>query len=203
MTICSSASVLNSTQLRELLKQRLPLDEKALETRGGKFTTQEKRMRKPPKARILPGLWTFPVSGGMALAALFLRKFVNLPVGDITAWSNSMASTSYLTAQYLYILAYVILFFGFWAMYRVLEEKQKERLAFWWFMGALLWTSLALTTLGVLAYVSPVVGRRYLQGNTQLPQLINEITLGPAAWAQRTPAPCSAPPPSQASFYPC
>ena len=135
-------------------------------------------MQNPPTKRILIGLWTFPISGVMAIVALFLRKFVNLPVGDITEWANNVASRNYLTAQYLYILAYVIPFFGFWALYMYLAQKQKEPMAFWGLMGTLLGTGLPLTTLGVLAYVSPVFGRLYLQGDTHLPQLINEIAMG-------------------------
>ena len=135
-------------------------------------------MQKPPKRRILVGLWTFPLSGITALVALLLRKFVNLPIGDITEWANSVASRNYLTAQYLYILAYVVPFFGFWALYMYLAQRQKERMAFWGLMGALLGTGLPLTTLGVLAYASPVIGRLYLQGETHLPQVINEIAMG-------------------------
>jgi len=136
-------------------------------------------MQKPPKKkRILIGLWTFPVSGLVAIGALFLRNFVNLPVGDITGWAESVASGNYLIAQYLYILAYVVPFFGFWASYMYLAQKQREPIAFWGLMGTLLGTGLPLTTLGVLAYVSPVVGRLYLQGDTHLPELINEIAMG-------------------------
>ena len=135
-------------------------------------------MQKPPKQRILVGLWTFPISGVLALIALFLRKFVNLPVGDITEWAEGVASKNYLIAQYLYILAYVIAFFGFWALYMYLAQRQKERMAFYGLMGALLGTGLPLTTLGVVAYVSPVFGRLYLQGDTHLPQFINEIAMG-------------------------
>ena len=137
-------------------------------------------MQKPPKSRVLLGLWTFPMSGIVAIIALFLRKFVNLPVGDITEWANSVASRNYLIAQYLYILAYVVPFFGFWALYVYLAQRQKEPMAFWGLMGTLLGTGLPLTTLGVLAYVSPVFGRLYIQGDTHLPQLINEIAMGPS-----------------------
>lgn len=135
-------------------------------------------MQKPPKKRILFCLWTFPISGSMAIVALFLRKFVNLPVGDITEWANSVSSSNYLIAQYLYILAYVVPFFGFWALYLYLAQRQREPMAFWGLMGTLLGTGLPLTTLGVLAYVSPVFGRLYLQGDTHLPELINEIAMG-------------------------
>jgi len=135
-------------------------------------------VQKPPKKTILISLWTFPISGLVASVALFLRNFVNLPAGDMTEWANSVASGNYLIAQYLYILAYVVPFFGFWALYMYLAQRQKEPLAFWGLMGTLLGTGLPLTTMGVIAYVSPVFGRLYLQGDTQLPQLINEIAMG-------------------------
>jgi len=135
-------------------------------------------VQKPPKKRILFGFWTFPISGSVAIVALFLRKFVNLPVADITEWANSVSSSNYLIAQYLYILAYVVPFFGFWALYMYLAQRQREPMAFWGLMGTLLGTGLPLTTLGVLAYVSPVFGRLYLQGDTHLPELINDIAMG-------------------------
>lgn len=135
-------------------------------------------MQSPPKRRILAGLWTFPISGLMAIVALFLRKFVNLPGGDLTEWANTVVSRQYLIAQYLYILAYVLPFFGFWALYMILAQKNRERFAFWGLMGALMGTALPLTTLGVLTYVSPEVGKLYLQGDTQLPQIINDIAMG-------------------------
>lgn len=135
-------------------------------------------MQKPPKSRILAGLWTLPISALLAIVALLLRRFVNLPGGDLAQWASAVASNNYLTAQYLYILAYVIPFFGFWALYMYLAQRQKERLAFWGLMGTLLGTGLPLTTLGVLAYASPVIGRLYLQGDTQLPQVITDIAMG-------------------------
>ena len=135
-------------------------------------------MQMPPKRRIIAGLWTFPISGVIAIIALYLRKFTNLPVGDIREWAQNVVSKNYLTAQYLYILAYVIPFFGFWALYIYLAQRQKERLAFWGLMGTLLGTGLPLTTMGVLAYVSPVIGKLYLSGDTHLPQVINEIAMG-------------------------
>ncbi len=135
-------------------------------------------MQKPPKKRILVSLWTFPISGLIAIVALLLRKFVNLPIGDISEWARDVVSRSYLIAQYLYILAYLIPFFGFWALYMYLAQRNKEKIAFWGLMGALLGTGLPLPTLGVLAYASPVVGNLYLQGNANLPQVINEIVMG-------------------------
>jgi hypothetical protein len=83
-----------------------------------------------------------------------------------------------LISQYLYILAFAIPFFGFWALYIFLTHRNKERLAFWGLMGAILGTALPLATLGVLAHTSPIVGKLYLQGYTNPPQIISEIMMG-------------------------
>jgi len=135
-------------------------------------------MQYPSKRKILLCLFTFPLSGVLALVALFLRKFVGLPIGDLAAWAGVVASKSYLMGQYLYILAYVLPFLGFWALYMVLMQRNGEKLAFWGLVGTLVGTGLPLTTLGVFAYASPALGKLYLQGDTHLPQVITDIAMG-------------------------
>jgi hypothetical protein len=135
-------------------------------------------MQFPSKRKILFCLLTLPLSGILALVALVLRKFVGMPIGDLAAWAGVVSSKSYLIAQYLYILAYVLPFLGFWALYMVLMQHNSEKLAFWGLAGTLLGTGLPLTTLGVFAYASPALGRLYLQGDTHLPQVITEIAMG-------------------------
>lgn len=135
-------------------------------------------MQQPSRRKIVLCLLTFPLSGILALAAVFLRKFVSMPGGDLAAWAGVVVSKSYLIAQYMYILAYVLPFLGFWALYMFLMQHQVEKLAFWGLVGTLLGTGLPLTTLGVFAYVSPVIGNLYLQGDTHLPQVITDIAMG-------------------------
>jgi len=137
-------------------------------------------MQLPSKKRLILGLWTLPISGVLAIGALFLRKFIVLPGQDLLEWAHMVTSNSYLTAQYIYILAYVIPFLGFWALYMYLSQQHLEKLAFWGFTGTLLGTALPLTTLGVFVFASPAIGDLYLQGNTNAPQIINEIAFGPS-----------------------
>lgn len=132
----------------------------------------------PSKRKILLCLYTFPLSGSLALAALILRKFVNIPGEDLAEWAGVVASGNYLTAQYFYIVAYVLPFLGFWALYMLLMRRNVEKLAFGGLVGTLLGTGLPLTTLGVFAYASPALGKLYLQGDTHLPQVITEIAMG-------------------------
>ncbi len=135
-------------------------------------------MQPPSTKRLVLSLWTLPISGILGLIALFLRKFVVLPGEDLVQWAQIVSSDSYRIAQYIYILAYVIPFFGFWALYIYLSQHKVEFLAFWGFIGTLLGTGLPLTTLGVFAYASPPLGILYLQGATNLPQVITEIAMG-------------------------
>jgi hypothetical protein len=135
-------------------------------------------MQYPSKNKILFCLFTFPFSGLLALVALFMRRFASLPGEDLKAWAEVVASSNYLVSQYLYILAYVIPFLGFWALYMILLQQNQEKLAFWGLVGTLLGTGLPLTTLGVFAYASPAMAQLYLAGETHLPQVITEIAMG-------------------------
>ena len=137
-------------------------------------------MQLPSNKRLIFCLWTLPISGIVAIGALFLRKFIVLPGDDLLEWAHMVTSNSYLTAQYIYILAYVIPFIGFWALYMYLSQQQLEKLAFWGLMGVILGTALPLTTLGVFSFASPAIGDLYLQGNAQSPQIITEIAFGPS-----------------------
>ncbi len=135
-------------------------------------------MQLPSNKRLILSLWTLPISGVLAIGALFLRRFTVLPGQDLLEWAQMVTSNGYLTAQYIYILAYVIPFLGFWALYMCLSQQNLEKLAFWGFVGTLLGTALPLTTLGTFAFASPAIGNLYLQGNTNAPQIITEIAFG-------------------------
>lgn len=135
-------------------------------------------MQLPSKKRILLCLWTLPLAGVLAILSLLLRRYVVLPGEDLAEWAQTVVSSRFILAQYLYIVAYVIAFFGFWALYMVLMQRRVERLAFWGFMGTILGTGLPLTTLGLVGYASPALGRLYLQGDTHLPQVITNIAMG-------------------------
>ncbi|HSG45253.1 MAG TPA: hypothetical protein VLA72_19070 [Anaerolineales bacterium] len=137
-------------------------------------------MQLPSNKRLIICLWTLPISGVVAIGALFLRKFIVLPGNDLGEWAQMVTSSSYLTAQYIYILAYILPFLGFWALYMYLSQHYLEKLAFWGLMGVILGTALPLTTLGVFSFASPAIGDLYLQGNTQSPQIITKIAFGPS-----------------------
>lgn len=135
-------------------------------------------MQFPSHRKIYISLFTLPLSGLLALVALFMRRFASLPGEDLKSWAEVVVSNNYLVSQYLYILAYVIPFLGFWAIYMTLMQHGQEKLAFWGLVGTLMGTGLPLTTLGVFAYASPEMGQLYLLGETHLPGVITKIAMG-------------------------
>ena len=70
-------------------------------------------MQYPKTKHLIVSLWSLPVSGAIAIFALYLRNFVVLPGEDLLSWAQVVSSKIYLISQYMYILAYVLPFFGF------------------------------------------------------------------------------------------
>ena len=134
----------------------------------------------PSGKRIVFCLWTLPGAGLLAILGLVLRQFAGLPGEDLASWAKIVSSVNYFNGQVLYILAYLLPFLGFWALYIFLARQKMETLAFWGLAGTLFGTALPLATLGVFAYASPELGKLYLQGAENLPQVITDIAMGPS-----------------------
>lgn len=129
--------------------------------------------------RIRWSLFTFVLGSALGLIGLLIRGPVPLPSVDVEIWAMAVSSESYFTAQVLTLLAYVIPFFGFWALYDLLATKERvEKLAFWGFMTAIIGTSLAIATLGVFSYVSPYLAEDFMLGNLDAPDMITQIATG-------------------------
>lgn len=128
-------------------------------------------------------IFTFVLGGALGLIALLLRGPVPLPNVDVESWAMAVIGENYFTAQVLTIFAYVIPFFGFWAVYDFLAGNERvEKLAFWGFMTAIIGTSLAIATLGVFSFVSPYLAEEFMLGNPQAPGIITQVATGrPAA----------------------
>jgi len=137
-------------------------------------------MQSQTTARLRIGLLTLPAGGLLGFVALLLRGAVPpLPSADPAVWTKAVTAALYAPAQYAYIIAYVLPYLGFWALYVYLKQSKFERLAFWGFMGAIVGTSLALPTLGVFAYVNPLLGELYAQGDQRMEQILASVVTGP------------------------
>lgn len=132
--------------------------------------------------RIRWSLLTLLVGSVLGIIGLVLRGPVPLPNVDVDAWARAVTGSNYFLAQILTIFAYVIPYFGFWAVYASLAKIDKvERLAFWGFMYSIIGTSLAIATLGVFSFVSPQLAERYFLGDNQLPEIVSQVATGQPA----------------------
>jgi hypothetical protein len=137
-------------------------------------------MENPKRIRL--GLLTLVLGSLLGIIGLVLRGPVPLPNMDVTAWARAVTGSNYTLAQVFYICAYVLPYFGFWSLYAYLSKVgQVEKIAFWGFMGAIIGTSLALPTLGIFSFISPQLALRYLQGDTQLPEIVTQVAIGQPA----------------------
>jgi hypothetical protein len=133
-------------------------------------------------ARIRMGMLTLVFGSLLGIVGLLIRGPVPLPNTDVETWAQVATGSSYFLAQVLTIFAYVVPYFGFWAIYACLATNEKvEKLAFWGFMSSIIGTSLAIATLGVFSFVSPLLAERYLQGDVQLPEIITQVATGQPA----------------------
>lgn len=132
--------------------------------------------------RIRLGLLTLVFGSILGIIGLVMRGPAPLPNMDVEAWVQVVTGSNYFIAQVLYIFAYVLPYFGFWALYALLSKVEAvEKIAFWGFMGSVVGTSLALPTLGIMSFVGPEIAQRYLQGDTQLPEIITQVVIGQPA----------------------
>lgn len=139
-------------------------------------------MYTPNFTRLKFSVFTFVIGSTLGIVSLVLRGPVTLPNIDVAKWAQVVTGSNYILTQVLTIFAYVIPYFGFWAVYAYLEkEKKVERIAFWGFMNSILGTSFALVTLGIFSFISPQVASLYLQGENQSPEIIIQVLSGPAA----------------------
>ena len=99
---------------------------------------------------------TLAIGSVLGLIGLVLRGPVPLPNMDVDTWAQAVTASNYFLAQVLTIFAYILPYFGFWALYAYLARIERvERIAFRGFMSSIIGTSLALPTLGIFSFVSP------------------------------------------------
>lgn len=133
-------------------------------------------------ARIRFGYLTLILGSLLGIVGLVLRGPVPLPNMNVESWVSAVTSSNYFLAQVLTIFAYVIPYIGFWAIYASMAMVEKvERTAFWGFMTSVMGTSLAIATLGVFSFVSPILAELYQLGNEQLPNIITQVATGQPA----------------------
>lgn len=110
--------------------------------------------------RSFAGVLTIPISGALGATVLLLRGPLNFPLTEGSGWLEMASSSSFLPYQTLMILAYVLPFVGFLALYEVLsKEARVERISLLGLIFTLWGTALALPALGIASFVVAEAGQ--------------------------------------------
>jgi hypothetical protein len=123
------------------------------------------------------GAFALLLSAGLTVAGLYLRGPLVIDTSDARAFAESVVSPNNLFAETFLPLSLIIQLFGFLGMYAYLN-KTETKSSFWGMVFSLLGNGLFIPFAGVFAFAMPVVGKLYLDGNTDVIAVAQQ-TLGP------------------------
>jgi Domain of unknown function (DUF4386) len=116
--------------------------------------------------RIRVGVLIFLLGGLLLIVATLLRgPFVD-PVADHTGFARLVTAPLFVPAAAGFLISLVLQLFGLMALYAFLANSTVERLML---VGLILTTvtyALLLAVVGTFAFIFPIVGNLYLQGQT-------------------------------------
>ena len=124
------------------------------------------------------GAFALILSALMTVGGLYLRGPLIIDTSDALAFAESVASPNNLIAETFLPLSLVIQLFGFLGIYAYLKKPESAKSSFWGMVFSILGNGLFIPFAGTFAFAIPVVGKLYLEGNTDV-IAVAEQTLGP------------------------
>ena len=124
------------------------------------------------------GAFALILSALMTVSGLYLRGPLIFDTSDVRAFAESVASPNNLIAETFLPLSLVIQLFGFLGIYTYLNKPESAKSSFWGMVFSILGNGLFIPFAGTFAFAIPVVGKLYLEGNTDV-IAVAEQTLGP------------------------
>ena len=124
------------------------------------------------------GAFALILSAAMTVGGLYLRGPLIINTMDARAFAKSVASPNNLIAETFLPLSLVIQLFGFLGIYAYLNKPETARSSFSGMVLSILGNGLFIPFAGTFAFAIPVVGKLYLEGNTEV-IAVAERTLGP------------------------
>jgi len=128
-------------------------------------------------AKLRWGAFMLVLSAVLTVGGLYLRGPLVIDTSDAQAFAESVASPNNLIAETFLPLSLVIQLFGFLGMYAYLNKPETEKSSFWGMVFSILGNGLFIPFAGTFAFAIPVVGKLYLEGNTEV-IAVAEQTLG-------------------------
>ncbi|HSM71878.1 MAG TPA: hypothetical protein VK851_10055 [Anaerolineales bacterium] len=129
-------------------------------------------------AKLRWGAFALIASALMTVVGLYLRGPLVIETTDARAFAESVASPNNLIAETFLPLSLIIQLFGFLGIYAYLNKPDTEKSSFWGMVFSILGNGLFIPFAGAFAFAIPVVGKLYLEGNTEV-IAVAEQTLGP------------------------
>ncbi len=114
----------------------------------------------------------------LTLGGLLLRGPLLTDISDAQAFAQSVASRNNLIAETFLPLSLVLQLFGFLGMYAYFDRGEFQKITFWGMVFSILGNGLFLPFAGVFAFAVPIIGKLYLDGNTDAIQ-VAALTLAP------------------------
>lgn len=128
---------------------------------------------------LLTGLLTIPISGALGAAMLLLRGPLVFPLADSSDWVGIVSSSNFLLYQSLLIVAFVLPFAGFLALYEFLGRGARAKKSSLFGLVLLLWgTALALPSLGIVSFVASAVSQPGLADKGTIGTIVTDAVTG-------------------------
>lgn len=122
-------------------------------------------------SQIRLGLLTLPLWGLSAVVGILLRG----PVVDASVnpqgFAQAATAPNYGIAWLIILVGQVIALFGYMALAAVLAPTRSARAAWWGMVLTVAGSALFVSLIGFMAFAAPVIGKLYLQGETDVMQV--------------------------------
>ncbi len=114
--------------------------------------------------RVRLGLLAFPVCGLLFVVVLLVRGPLIAPEVDPAGFAQATSSTSFVVGNLGLMASWILMLFGFLALYAYLANSSVDRLAFAGMVFSVVGVALFLSFIGVLAFMAPTAGALYERG---------------------------------------
>ena len=114
--------------------------------------------------RVRLGVLAFPVCGLLFVVVLLVRGPLIDPSVDPAGFAQATSSATFVVSNLGLLVSWVLLLFGFMALYAYLANTSVDDLAFAGMVLSLVGVALFVSFIGVLAFIAPAIGALYEQG---------------------------------------
>ena len=120
-------------------------------------------------------------AGLLAVAGLLLRGPFGNPTVNPSGFAQGVVASKFMIAWIIIMVGAIVRTYSLVVLYALLAPTRLHRLAFWALLLSFLDEGLFIGLTGILAFVAPVAGNAYLQGDTHMLDILKAgFFTGPA-----------------------